>query len=108
MSRSLPDGHIENNGIVDVDVHYLASKIAEGSQSAAMKTLLIKLAEPGSQLFTVGCDLGTKFHEEDHDYPHTAGGYIQIMNSAYAKRAPEDYATIRASCCGNAACELRR
>jgi hypothetical protein len=98
----------QNHGFVDVRGRPdLASKIVEGAQSPAMKSLLIKLAEPGSHFFTVGCDLGTKFQADDREYPHTAGGYIQIMSSAYAKRTPEDYA-IRSSCCGNAACELRR
>jgi hypothetical protein len=82
----------QNHGFVDVRGRPdLASRIAEGSQSAAMRNLLIRLAQPGSKLFTVGCDLGTKCLEDDN-FPHTAGGYIQIMNSEYEKRTPEVYA----------------
>ncbi|MGO8917681.1 MAG: hypothetical protein ACLQJR_17395 [Stellaceae bacterium] len=83
----------QNHGFVDVRGRPdLAAQIAEGSQSSAMKSLLIRLAQPRSKLFTVGCDLAIKFQEDDREYPHTAGGYIQIMNSSYARRTPEDYA----------------
>jgi hypothetical protein len=81
-----------NHGYVDVRGRpELAAEIAETSNSSAMKTLLIRLAQPGAKIFTIGCDLGTEFQKEDAR-PHVAGGYIQIMNATYAKCSPEDYA----------------
>lgn len=82
----------KNHGSVDVRGRpELASKIAEGSQSSAMKKLLIELAQPDSKLFSVGCDLGTKLSTEEK-LPHMAGGYLQIMHVTYADRSPEGYA----------------
>src|SRR5258708_5545492 len=73
----------------------LASQIAEGLQSPAIRNLLIKFAQPESKLFSLGCDVGTKYLEEE-ELPYSAGGYIQIMNVAYADRSPEDYARFAA------------
>jgi hypothetical protein len=81
----------KNHGFVDVRGRPdFASEIAEGAGSSAMQALLIALAQPGSKLFTIGCDIGAK--RVDGDIPYTAGGYIQIMNSEYARREPDDYA----------------
>jgi hypothetical protein len=81
-----------NRGFIDVRGRPdIALKIAEGSQSSAMKALLVAMAQPGSQFFTVGCHLGTEFLSEE-EHPHTAGGYVQIMHASYADRSPEDYA----------------
>ena len=89
---SLSDGVRKNYGFVDVRGQpELASQIAEALQSSAMKTLLVTLAQPGSKLFSVGCDLGSKYAIEEK-LPHTAGGYVHVMDVAYADRAPEDYA----------------
>lgn len=81
----------KNYGFVDVRGRPdLASRIIEGTDSSAMKALLIALAQPRSKLFTLGCDIGAKQLKGSTFY--TAGGYIQIMNSEYARQAPEDYA----------------
>jgi hypothetical protein len=81
----------KNHGFVDIRGRPdFASEIAEGAGSSAMQALLIALAQPGSKLFTIGCDIGAK--RVDGDIPYTAGGYIQIMNSEYARREPDDYA----------------
>jgi hypothetical protein len=81
----------KNHGFVDVRGRPdFASIIAEGAGSSAMKALLIALAQPGSKLFTIGCDIGAK--RVEGEIPYTAGGYIQIMNSEYARREPDDYA----------------
>lgn len=86
------DGVRKNHGFIDVRGRPdLASSITEGARSPAMKHLLIALAEPGSKVFTIGCDLGTKILE-GAKFPHTAGGYLQIMDEGYAQRSPEDYA----------------
>jgi hypothetical protein len=89
---SLFDDIRKNHGFMDVRGRPdLASQIAEGWQSPATRNLLIKLAQPDSELFSLGCDVGTKYLEEEK-LPYSAGGYIQIMNAAYADRSPEDYA----------------
>jgi hypothetical protein len=88
---SLFDDVRKNHGFVDLRGRpELASEIMEGTQSSAMKRLLIKLAQPESKFFTIGCDLGTK-HLDSDEFSHTAGGYIQIMNADYVERTPEDY-----------------
>jgi hypothetical protein len=52
-----------NHGFVDLRGRPdLAIEIPEGSQSPALKGILVELSEPDSPLFTLGCDLGT--HEE--------------------------------------------
>jgi hypothetical protein len=71
-------------------------QIFEASQSPSMRMLLIRLAQPESQIFTVGCDLGIKFLSED-TLPYTAGGYVQIMSAVYADRSPDDYARFAAA-----------
>ena len=82
-----------NRGFVDIrDRPDLASTISEGEQSPAMKNLLIRLAQPHSRIFSVGCDVGTKFVKEEKPPYFTAGGYIQIMSRNYSNRLPEEYA----------------
>ena len=52
-----------NHGFVDLRGRPdLAIEIPEGSQSPALKAILVELSGPDSPLFTLGCDLGT--HEE--------------------------------------------
>jgi hypothetical protein len=84
-----------NHGFVDLRGRPdLAAEIPEGSQSPALKELLVDLSEPHSALFTLGCDLGT--HEEsqcEERARHVAGGYIQLMSASYADRSPDDYLT---------------
>jgi hypothetical protein len=87
----------KNHGFVDIRGRpELASQIAEGSDSLAMRKLLIELAQPDSKIFSVGCDLGAKLLTEEK-LPHTAGGYVQIMHVTYADRSPEDYARYAAA-----------
>jgi hypothetical protein len=82
----------KNHGFVDIRGRpELASQIAEGSHSLAMRKLLIGLAQPDSKIFSVGCDLGIQLQTEGK-LPHTAGGYVQIMHVIYADRSPKDYA----------------
>ena len=84
-----------NHGFVDVRRRPdLADEIPEGSQSPALKGLLIELSERYSPLFTLGCDLGT--HEEpwsEESARHVAGGYVQLMCASYSNRSPDDYTT---------------
>lgn len=85
-----------NHGFVDLRGQPdLAEKVFEGSQSIALKKLLIRLAEQPSPFFTLGCDLGS--HEEDGFEPESrrvAGGYIQIISTDYAERLPNDYLSL--------------
>jgi hypothetical protein len=88
------DGIRRNHGFVDLRGRaHLVAKIPETAQSEALKRLLTKLAEPGSPLLTLGCDLGT--HEEQLKEGETAspiaGGYIQFMDTCYADRSSDDY-----------------
>jgi hypothetical protein len=84
-----------NHGFVDLRGRPdLAIEIPEGSQSPALKAILVELSEPDSHLFTLGCDLGT--HEEPwrvESARHVAGGYVQLMCASYSDRSPEDYTT---------------
>jgi hypothetical protein len=68
-----------NNGFVDVRGRPdLAANIVEGASSAALRKLLVRLAEEDSPLVTLGCDLGE--HKRDglpSEISFAAGGYIQ-------------------------------
>jgi hypothetical protein len=87
----------KNHGFVDVRGRpELASQIVEGSDSLAMRKLLVELAQSDSKIFSVGCDLGTAPLTEG-DLPHTSGGYVQIMYVTYADRSPDDYAKYAAA-----------
>ena len=81
-----------NQGFVDTRGRpELASKISEGAQSLAIRDLLVKLAQSDSKVFSVGCDVGTKFVTEDESPYYEAGGYVQIMSKNYAQRSPQEY-----------------
>src|SRR6266851_195041 len=87
----------KNHGFVDIRGRpEFASQIPEGSDSLAMSALLIALAQPSSEIFTVGCDLGSKLLTEEKP-AHTSGGYVQIMHATYGDRSPEDYARYAAA-----------
>ncbi len=82
-----------NHGFVDLRGRPdLAANIFEGSQSRALRDLLVELAKPDSVFFTLGCDLGS--HEEaenDQNSRYVAGGYVQLMHCDYVNRSPDDY-----------------
>ena len=84
-----------NHGFVDLRGRPdLAIEIPEGSQSPALKAILVELSEPDSPLFTLGCDLGT--HEEPwrkESARYVAGGYVQLMCASYSDRSSKDYTT---------------
>lgn len=75
----------QNHGFVDVrGKPELANEIFEGSQSPALKSILIELAHKNSDFFSLGCDLGA--HEEDENEKgirQIAGGYLQVINRNY-------------------------
>jgi hypothetical protein len=48
-----------NRGFVDLRGRSdLAGEIAEGHNSVALRNLLVRIAQPSSRVFTIGCDLG--------------------------------------------------
>lgn len=71
-----------------------AKEIAEGNSSSALSDLLVRVAEVGSPIFTVGCDLGS--HTEPTHVPQrrreVAGGYVQIASIQYHRTITEAYA----------------
>ena len=81
-----------NRGFVDTRGRPdLAERISECTQSSEMKNLLVRVAQPGSDIFSVGCDLGNKNIAEEGLPAYTAGGYIHLMSKGYACQAPDDY-----------------
>ena len=81
-----------NHGFVDTRGRPdLASNIAECAQSPSMRNLLMRLAQSGSKVFSVGCDLGGKLVTDEGRSQHVAGGYIQILSAAYSRYWLEEY-----------------
>jgi hypothetical protein len=84
-----------NRGFVDLRGRPdKAKEVAEGNDSPALRQLLIRVANNGSAIFTLGCDLGT--HQEPTHVPlrrrEVAGGYIQFASVHYDRANPESYA----------------
>jgi len=76
----------DNRGFVDIRGRPdKAREILEGKDSPALGKLLVRLAAPGSPIFTLGCDLGS--HREPTNVParrrEVAGGYIQFASIHY-------------------------
>lgn len=88
----LVDGIRNNRGFVDTRGRSdLASGIAEGIQSEALRNCLIKISEE-NMYFSLGCDLGD--HREA-DGPvaqrHVAGGYLQVAAIKYAQATTSQF-----------------
>jgi hypothetical protein len=80
-----------NRGFVDLRREpEKAIEIAEGTDSLALRNLLIRVAEKGTSIFTIGCDLGA--HQERTNVParrrEFAGGYIQFASIHYDRPSP--------------------
>jgi len=69
-----------NHGFVDLRGRPdLIEDIPELAESAALKALVLDLAQPASRLMTMGCDLGQHlFKRRKPDRRWTAGGYVQV------------------------------
>lgn len=69
-----------NHGFVDLRGRPdLVDGIPELAESPALKALVLDLAQPGSGLMTMGCDLGQHvFKRRKPDRRWTAGGYVQV------------------------------
>lgn len=86
-----------NSGFVDARGRPdLAAQIPELSQSPALRSLMIALAQPGNANFSIGCDLGSHEQPDDRDAPYVAGGYVQIARANfYSTSAPAYLAQAR-------------
>ncbi len=83
-----------NHGFVDLRGRpKLVSRIPESSQSPALNELLVMLAQPGSSLWTLGCDLGDG-KTEPEPTPHIAGGYVQVLATDYSPHSLDAYFTV--------------
>jgi hypothetical protein len=86
------DGVRKNRGFVDARGRPdIAASIAEGSKSAALRKLLIRISEE-NVYFSLGCDLG--MHPEPEakaTLRQVAGGYIQVVGMDYELLSTDDY-----------------
>jgi hypothetical protein len=69
-----------NHGFTDLRARpELVEDIAEVAESPALKALLADLAQPGSALMTLGCDLGAgRLRDGQLDRRWRVGGYVQV------------------------------
>ena len=75
-----------NHGFVDTRGRPdLAYNIAECAQSVSMRRLLVRLAQSGAKVFSIGCDLGGRLMTDEGRCRHVAGGYIHILSAAYSQ-----------------------
>jgi hypothetical protein len=86
------DGIRKNRGFVDTRGRPdLASEIAEGLESNALRNCLVKISDENSY-FPLGCDLG---HNPDPNGPvaqrYVAGGYLQLAAVKYADFTTDDF-----------------
>jgi len=68
-----------------------ASRVAEAEASPALRTLLVELAQPGSPLDSLGCDLGEHTNSKVKRRPEVAGGYIQVTAAHRGELSAETY-----------------
>jgi hypothetical protein len=69
-----------------------AGSVAETAGSDALRRLLVRIAQPGFPIFTLGCDLGA--HEEPEAPParrRVSGGYVQVAAVDYDKTTGKIY-----------------
>jgi hypothetical protein len=82
----------KNRGFVDARGRPdIASTIAEGNESAALRRLLIRISEE-NVYFSLGCDLG--MHPEPEAKAalrQVAGGYIQVVGMDYGLLSTDNY-----------------
>lgn len=81
-----------NHGFVDLRGRPdLAATIAEAAGSTALHKLLVRLAVPGSPIWTLGCDLGV--HDEKAapaPRRQVAGGYLHVVRADYQAASAQD------------------
>jgi hypothetical protein len=92
---AITDDIRRNRGFVDLRGHPdKANEIVEGNDSPALRHLLVRLANVGSAILTLGCDLGA--HQEPPHVPlrrrEVGGGYIQFASVRYHHAKRESYA----------------
>jgi len=64
----------------------LAEEIVEAVESPALKALLVALANPASQYFSIGCDLRTWPPAQSGEH-YQAAGYVQLAFSDLQQKA---------------------
>ncbi len=81
-----------NRGFVDARGRPdIAASIAEGSDSAALRRLLIRISEE-NVYFSLGCDLGMHSEPEAKaTLRQVAGGYVQVVGMDYELLSTDDY-----------------
>jgi|ERR1700737_56056 hypothetical protein len=82
----------KNRGFVDARGRPdIAASIAEGSESAELKKLLVRISEENIY-FSLGCDLG-KHEEPEAKAPlrQVAGGYVQVVGIDYEGLSTDQY-----------------
>lgn len=92
----ITDNIRRNRGFVDLRGHPdRVEEIIEVNDSPALRRLLVRVANMGSRIFTIGCDLGA--HREPTNIPvrrrEVAGGYVQFASIHYDRAQPESYAS---------------
>lgn len=71
-----------------------AAVIAECRDSEELKHWLIALAEIGSPIFSLGCDIGTYRRRKAVQHQYATGGYVQLLATDYASRDDADYRSL--------------
>lgn len=68
-----------------------AATIAECCDSEELKHWLSALAEAGSPIFSLGCDIGSYRRRKTVRHQYATGGYVQLLAADYASRDVADY-----------------
>ena len=72
-----------------------AAGVAEAARSPELAAWLVDLAQPGSALFSLGCDIGTHVERPAGKKPrHATGGYVQLLAADYARWAEAEYKAV--------------
>jgi len=84
----------ENRGFADLRGEPdKAQYIAEGNAFSALQQLLFRIAQAGSPIFSLGCDIGAHVEfARARQYRQVSGGYIQVACRDYVHAKREAYA----------------
>jgi hypothetical protein len=88
LRRKLGRGLRQNNhGFIDLrGKPEIATAIKETMKSPRLADWLIRLAQPDSSLFSLGCDIGSHIEEKTN----VSGGYIQLIAVDYSESDIDD------------------
>ena len=69
-----------------------AAQVAEAARSPELATWLVDLAQPTSEMFSLGCDIGIHVKRSAAEKPrHATGGYVQLLAADYMRWAEDEY-----------------